>query len=370
MSEDTVMHELLSLYQGLFQQHENPSVLLVADESFDTNLIPSLQQNIAQLQVISNRYDVAEQCKAHGLPCVFNDYDFSALNHTQYDYCLFRIPKERAVCHHVFNQSKTFLASSGQLLIGGKKNEGIKNYQQALVKNIGFKGILKKQGNNYIGAFSRPTEYSTLLDDKNYTALRTITLKHCGISIHTKPGLFGWNKEDQGSAMLMDWLAHTINDTMHYSKQSFSSVLDLGCGYGYLSVRLLQMKHAAPLAALDTLYATDNNAAAIRACELNLQQANSDKALNLHVEADNCGESIRESVDLVLCNPPFHQGFENSRALTQRFLSTTKRFLKKGGVALFVVNQFIPLEQLAKQHFSKVTLVHADRSFKLIQLKH
>ena len=366
MTDDTIANTLLSLYQNTASNQNAARVLLIADESFDTALIPAFQHAIPQLQVITNRYDVAQQCEPHDLPCQFND--FASLTPQGFDYCLFRVSKERAVCHHIFNQSLQFLAPSGQILIGGKKNEGIKSYQQALVKTLGFNGLLKKNGNNYMGAFVRPEKTDGALEDKQYSDLRPILLKNSGKTIQSKPGLFGWNKEDQGSAMLMDWFKHALTQPP-LSKANFTQALDLGCGYGYLSLRLLHARQLAPLASLQRLYATDNNAAAIQACTRNLAESPDAADVNITVQADNCGEGITERFDLILCNPPFHQGFDNSRDLTQRFLTATKRLLTKDGIALFVVNQFIPLEQLASKHFSRITCVYSDRSFKLVQVQ-
>ena len=117
--------------------------------------------------------------------------------------------------------------------------------------------------------------------------------------------------------------------------------------------------------AIKEITATDNNAAALKACQVNFDL----NGISGKVVAANCGQSIHKKFDLVLCNPPFHHGFKTDPALTQHFLSNAKRLMAKKGKALFVVNQFIPLEKLARNYFKKCTELANDNSFKLFILE-
>ena len=109
----------------------------------------------------------------------------------------------------------------------------------------------------------------------------------------------------------------------------------------------------------------DNNAAAIIACEKNFQA----QQINGRVIADDCAENITEQFDAVICNPPFHQGFGIEGDLADRFLQACHSHLKAGGRALFVVNNFVPLERKARKYFSNVDLLAENGSFKLIILE-
>ena len=53
-----------------------------------------------------------------------------------------------------------------------------------------------------------------------------------------------------------------------------------------------------------------------------------------------------------------------------KFLSATKRLLNGSGQALFVVNNFIPLEQKAKAYFRYIDVLANNGSFKLVALAH
>ena len=81
---------------------------------------------------------------------------------------------------------------------------------------------------------------------------------------------------------------------------------------------------------LASITATDNNAAAIVSARKN-------KALMTtptNIVTSDCADSIQEKFDLILCNPPFHQGFKHIQALTRKFIHACKRTLEKKGKAL------------------------------------
>jgi len=169
----------------------------------------------------------------------------------------------------------------------------------------------------------------------------------------SKPGVFGWNKIDRGSALLIEYLPTLLAQLA----SSPTTVVDLGCGYGYISA----MAHA--LAPVHYL-ATDNNVAAVAACRENFKRLD----IAGQVSLDNCGQSLAAKADLVLCNPPFHQGFELENSLTLQFLRSAKGLLKNNGTALFVVNSFIGLEKSSKGLFADCQVVVNNGSFKLLVL--
>jgi 16S rRNA (guanine1207-N2)-methyltransferase len=173
--------------------------------------------------------------------------------------------------------------------------------------------------------------------------------------LFSKPGLFGWNKVDQGSAFLAD----VLTDFFQHLGTEPKQILDLGCGYGYLS--LMASKHTNA-----SIVATDNNAAAIAACSKNF----SEFGVRGEVVAGNCADNINEKFDAVLCNPPFHQGFNTDNVLTQCFVDSSYQHLNQGGKALFVANRFVPIERCAERLFKtgNIEKIAENKRFKLLLL--
>lgn len=331
----------------------NARTLLIADEN--------TLQAIAQLpsgndtQLLTNRYDVFLNAKARQLACHYSDFDFSAFEAQSFDFILYRVSKERAVAHHIINHTHDLLKPAGSLILSGAKNEGIKSYASNAAKLFGTKANTEKHGTLYRAILTKSAETpQALLDSKDYPTLRTISAPE-HIELLSKPGVFGWNKIDRGSELLLTSAEQYFTaDTTRKPE----TLLDLGCGYGYITI---STKH---WSWLRERWATDNNAAAIECMTANAKIND----VEVEVIADDCATHIDKRFDLILCNPPFHQGFDTDQSLTLKFLEQSRRHLHSKGVALFVVNQFIAIPKLAGKWFSSSQELNADGSFKVYAL--
>ena len=328
--------------------------LIVADENWaQANWATIANNQLSAISLVSNRFDIARSAGDAGLSCQFNDFDFSSLVPKSFDTVVYRVSKERASNHHIINQAGELLKPGGSLWLSGEKNEGIKTYVKGACALFGDRTQSEKLGVCYRARVQLVELQSEPLDDKQYSSIRFIELPE-GSSFYSKPGIFGWDKLDRGSAFLIDQLPQFLT---RFSRQP-QSLLDLGCGYGYLAWEGHRL-------GITQLTATDNNAAALTAAEKNLSQIDN---LEYSVVAADAGDLVQGSFDLLLCNPPFHQGFTVDGTLGNKFLNSANRLLATGGQALFVVNSFIPLEQGAKQYFRRVEVLANNGSFKLVAM--
>jgi 16S rRNA (guanine1207-N2)-methyltransferase len=334
---------------------KNAKYLWCTDENALNTLPAALHHE--QLLVLTNRWDVAEQAKARGFITEFNDFDCSGIADNSLDKIFYRVSKEKPVVHHLLDQAWRCLKPGGQLLLAGYKNEGTKTYIEKIAKLLGSGKNIVKNGPVYSAELSKYTEYDAaeLLDDSDYRQPRPIT-QDSDLQLLSKPGLFGWNKVDAGSALLIEQLKE-----LSPLPNPFKTCVDLGCGYGYLTIAAASLDICN---SINHWTLTDNNAAALQLAQHNLQH----NQLNGEVIAADAGKSIRAKADLVLCNPPFHQGFGIDGDLTDKFLQSAKHLLAPQGIALFVVNQFIPLERKAAPLFSQIKVIIDNGSFKVIQL--
>lgn len=340
-----------SLLRDALRQAPRP-LLWVVDEHIAH---PSrwLKESAAGVTVLSNRYDSYLDAHQAGIPAYFNDMEPSALS-AQFNSMVYRISKEKALVHHVINISKQTLQAEGSLILIGGKQEGIKTY---IDKAAEFLGPIIQQENGHhstrmaVLQHALPGTDAHALDDKEYPRYRLIA-EESGLQFYSKPGQFGWDKTDQGSQFLV---AHF---DAFFAEYPPGEVLDLGCGYGYLSLHISRYSPT-------RILATDNNAAAVGSCRFNLNHNDIHQG---SVVADDCGRHLRQKFDTLICNPPFHQGFSTSGEMTERFIEQTRRLLKPSGQALFVVNQFIPLEQKAAGRFRRIEGFARNKSFKLVRL--
>ena len=342
------------------------NILCVADENTAIDDIIPLKNAVKNLYVLTNRYDAYTALNNADVRCIFNDFDLNVFkqmtNSLPLDCVIYAVSKERAVCHRVFNQISSITNKGAQLVLIGKKQQGIKTYHNALVKKLGYKGTLTKNGDEYIGALDIPNSQNPfILDDKDYTNLR-LGPKHNSIEFYTKPGLYGWNKVDQGSLFLLETLKKSNAENL----KNTQTLLDLGCGYGFLSIAAVADFSLFPQC--KEIVLTDNNAAAVSAAKINTETYlnNQNNGHKTCVIADDCAESISEKFDIVLCNPPFHQGFTTSKDLTEKFIASASKRLSKTGTAAFVTNAFIGIENIANAYFRKVEIAENNKQFKVL----
>jgi 16S rRNA (guanine1207-N2)-methyltransferase len=324
------------------------TALWVADEHVTAAALAQVQPR-ADLCVVTNRCDVAAHCEQRGIRVATNDFLLSG--DQPYATILFRVAKEKALVHHVINRALDSLAIGGTLWLAGDKNDGIKTYLEKVATRAGKAAAIQRDGASWLGAIERASPLGEPLPDQAYAELRRVEFS-ADFSAWSKPGIFGWQKIDAGSEFLIEHLHDVF-------PQAPARALDLGCGYGYLS--LSAARHWP-----DTEFvASDNNATAVDACARNFAEF----ALRGEVICSDCGAALDEKFAVILCNPPFHQGFDVDAELTARFLRNTRRLLARGGRALFVVNQFIGLERAATPLFARVDVVARNKSFKLVVLE-
>lgn len=314
----------------------------------DENLAPADIRSVparAALSAVTNRVDAYRALREPGIPAVLSDFELEDAAE-RFDKIVYRVSKERALVHHCINQAGIWLKQGGELCLIGQKNEGIKTHGRKAEGVLGSKSQIHKDGLCY-QAFLIKEDLGEPLPCDDYPQLREI--QSGDFSFVSKPGIFAWNKVDAGSRLLIQVFREHIEQF-----KTGGSLLDLGCGWGYLLLATSDLEFSYRVAA-------DNNVTALRAAEENFRRA----GLEVDTIASDCGSDVHRQFDVILCNPPFHQGFAVSGDLSQKFIRDCARLLAEGGTALFVVNQFIPLEKLGSSHFSTIELLAQENGFKI-----
>lgn len=305
------------------------------------NSADSMDSSIA-VNSLCNRFDLCQQLSR----CEFSDFDFSAFADNSLRAIFFRIEKEKALNIHIIQQALVKLHPNGVFHLIGYKNEGIESLDKLISQHSDALINKKKHKQLQHLQISKPTQ-CTIANDYHTLQL----FEKDDFSFLSKPGVFGWQKIDAGSQLLMN------NIAQHGSPDASRKVLDIGCGYGYLSLR-------ASALGFEHIDASDNNAAALIACQANFERLD----IKGRVFADNIAQgATSQHYDLVLCNPPFHQGFAHSKQLIHDFCQQAHRCLKTGGTAWFVVNQFVGIEAAAKPLFKQVELIQQEQGFKILR---
>lgn len=333
-------------------RHSTSKSLWFSDENVLRQL-PDAHNWSQKPALITNRWDIAEQAKQSGFITHFNDFDLSSIADNSLDNIFYRISKEKAVTHHLINQAQRVLQPNGILWISGQKNEGVKTYIEKASVLFGCEKNIQKDGMSYSSQLIKKINPGARLNDEDYPHLRECLMVN-GQTLLSKPGQFGWNKIDRGSEFLISELAQLCSST----KQCFEHSLDLGCGYGYLTIASQHLP-------IKQRTLTDNNAAALATAKANCERLK----ITADVIAADAGAQLENKFDLILCNPPFHQGFSVDGDLTDKFLHNAATLLIGNGVAYFVVNQFIAVEKKAAPYFKHINIIAQNKSFKVFELR-
>lgn len=317
--------------------------LLIADENCPPDLLAALPPGT---RVLSSRWDLCAVARSHGLDVSFSDFELPATADLELVAC--RVPKERAVVRHLINRAWHALAPGGRLLLWGGKQTGIKTHGKEAAIAFGGEPEVRKLGSDYLAVATRTGAALHARADADYETLRPL-LAYGGRVLFTKPGLFGWDQIDPGSALLAAQLPGVFA-----AGGVPARLLDLGCGYGYLSV-------AAHALGAGAITATDTCAAALLACAKNFAA----HGMTGEVVPSDCADGIAERFDLVLCNPPFHRGFAADQELCARFFRAAASHLHRAGRALFVTHRVVPAAALAQDGFRSCELIAATPSFQV-----
>lgn len=166
-----------------------------------------------------------------------------------------------------------------------------------------------------------------------------------GAAIVSMPGVFSGDHPDPGSSLLANALPPIDIET---------NVLDLGCGNGYL------LAHAAKRNPSLKLFGCDDSRMAVNSTQMTLE-ANGFEGDIRHGHATADFEPA--SMDVVLCNPPFHQGHARHDQIAWDMFTGAKRVLKPGGTMFVVGNRNLGYHIQLSRIFRKVDIQASDTTY-------
>ena len=157
--------------------------------------------------------------------------------------------------------------------------------------------------------------------------MRTINFEKNNIvfTFFSDLGVFSKDHIDYGSRLLVDCLLK--------SEESFESLLDVGCGYGFIGIVLSKIKYCPCLM-------SDVNERALHLCEKN--------KVDGKVIISNCYENIMDKFDLIVSNPPIRAG----KNIVLTILNGAKEHLNSNGSLWFVIRK----DQGAKSIMKELSL--------------
>jgi 16S rRNA G1207 methylase RsmC len=174
-------------------------------------------------------------------------------------------------------------------------------------------------------------------------------LENTQFSISNHSGVYAREKLDIGARHFMKNLPDV---------KSGMQVIDLGCGNGVIGLTVLAQQPEAFVTFVDESYM------AVDSAKANISN-------NLPSQIEQCEFSINDcladvepnSVDLVLCNPPFHQQNATTDHIAWQMFRDSHRVLKKGGELRIIGNRQLGYHIKLKRLFGNEKLIASNDKF-------
>jgi len=162
------------------------------------------------------------------------------------------------------------------------------------------------------------------------------------------PSVFAQGKLDEGTRLLIEAL----------QVQPADEALDIGCGAGYLGLHIARQANRGHVTMVDASLAT------VALAQRNITESG---LPNINVlPSDGAQAVLSQHFDLVVTNPPFHQGGIQTTEIAERFIREAAHVLRPQGRFYLVANRFLKYEPTLKAHFNNVTEVGGNTRFKVL----
>ncbi|WRS31091.1 methyltransferase [Actinomycetaceae bacterium MB13-C1-2] len=245
---------------------------------------------------------------------------------------LIQLPKDLDQFEHWIRLVAAYAAKDVRVYAGGRTKHMTKAMNQVLERffsNVSASRARQKSRVLFASNLRLPRPDATDAFAETYD--RDLDLWVCSV-----PGSFASGKVDHGSRFLIDFI-RTLPEPR---PESQLVAADLGCGTGVLATVLVRSR---PLG-LSTgchVIATDRSAAAVKSAQATLRKNVPDG--DWEVRQDNAlSQQADHSLDLIVCNPPFHSDAAVSTELSELLFADAARVLKPGGIMLTVFNSHLP----------------------------
>jgi 16S rRNA G1207 methylase RsmC len=260
------------------------------------------------------------------------------------DIVLFKIPKSKALLCYQLAQIKQqqsddviFIASDRAKEIHSSTLKVFENYLGSTKTSLAVK--------------KARLVFSQLDNEKALSASFTTSwpLENSDYILHNHANVYAREKLDIGARYFMQNLPNVAENTQ---------VIDLGCGNGVIGLQVLSKQPEAKVLFIDESYM------AIASAQLNIAENLPSANDQCHFQVNDCLTSVEGgSVDVILCNPPFHQQTATTDHIAWQMFKDSHRVLKKGGELRIIGNRQLGYHIKLKRIFGNEKLIASNEKF-------
>jgi 16S rRNA (guanine1207-N2)-methyltransferase len=249
-----------------------------------------------------------------------------------------RLPKSLAALDDTAAAVATYATPEVVVLAGGRTRHMTHSMNDVLRRH--FASVAGSLGRQKCRVLFADTPTGGVIDEPE-----RVEHPDLGLTVCAYGGVFGGTAIDLGSRLMIGQFDQL--------PPAARLAVDLGCGNGVLSVALIR---ALPDV---TVLAVDESRTAIRSTEATVVANDCRDRVQTRL-ADGL-ESVEDgSVDLIVCNPPFHRGTAKDTATAYAMIDAAGRCLRPGGELWTVYNAHLPYLRALRRAVGPTTVLVQD----------
>ena len=312
---------------------EGERVLFLGAEA-GYRLPQGFEASISAVQPLRPLYRALEAARADVAPEITGE---------DYDVTLILCGKHKGENEDRIAEALKRTREGGLIVVAGGKEDGIQSLKKRIAK-FEWDGDHLPKYHGVAFWFTRPEDVTDAVQK-----LAKVPVRVDGL-FEASPGMFSHDRIDAGSELLASRLPNDFH----------GHAADFGAGWGYLAAKLAE---ASPGTKGVDLFEADHEA--LEAARVNMM-ANAPRMPARFYWFDLTSEEPRDKYDLIVMNPPFHEGHAAEPSLGVAIIKTALKALKQGGKLMMVANRGLPYEQVLAENSKEYGETCRNARFKVL----
>ena len=326
--------------------------LLILNDSFGAL---ALGLNVYKPQAVSDSY-LSQQATRLNLVANNITLDHVKLTHSleplagKYDWVLIKAPKTLALLEDQLIRIHLHLKPTTQIIVAGMVKTMTPTIWKLVERLIGATttSLAKKKARLI---FATP-DSAIKAPDSPYPVCYQLENSEHIISNHAN--VFSRDSLDIGTRFFLQHLPATIGAV---------DIVDLGCGNGLLGLIAAERNPEA------LIHFVDESFMAVASAQDNFVRELGSERSAIFKVGDGLQDFLVDSVDFILCNPPFHQQNAIGDQIANSMIKSAKNVLRKGGELWIVGNRHLNYQITLKRVFGNYQLVAENKKFVILKAK-
>ncbi len=262
-----------------------------------------------------------------------------------YDCVIIKVPKSHAYLEDILYKIQPHINPQSKIIAAAMSKNIHSSTLKLFEKIIGetSTSLAMKKARLIFSSFT-----NNKITDSPYPKNFELEIEDSILSITNHANVFSREKLDIGTRFLLENMPHP---------KSANTIIDLGCGNGILGLVAAQQNPDAQI------IFTDESYMAIASAKANFEAAFGASRPAEFLVTDCLADVEKQSADLILCNPPFHQNHVVGDHIAWQMFNEAYAILKPGGEFWIVGNHHLAYHGKLKKIFGAYKVVASNKKF-------